>query len=507
MLVFLAGAAGLPRVFAQRPLREADRPSGAAAVADPRQPYGHGTHAVAVDVAKSAGTIRSLLGVNRGPFSWPPPPRPGGGPARAHGLVSHVEDFRALGVDMIRSHDFYGPTDWYVMFPDWSRDPDDPAAYDFRTSDERIRAIVTNGFGCFFRLGTSWKGGNPRPINDPPGTIRDASGRVTHEAGPEDFRKWGSICAHVVRHYTGDWNGGLRAPIRYWEIWNEPDLAAQFWTGTPDQFHRLYEAAARAIKEVDPALKVGGPGCTGAMRTPYVEGFLARCRERSVPLDFFSWHSYGGRDRFNPHDFVAQAARVRAALDTNGFARAENIVTEWNAGIQHRLFSDTPAGAAYYASSLAAMLDAGVARAFQYCGDLHPGLGLFDPETRRPKICASAFAAWTRLMETPLRVGATGGDEQGYAVVAGRDAAGTRVQVLVSDFQSGYDTLALKVTNLPWGDGDAFTCRHLLVDADHRLEPVGGRDGQGRILVWDCASRSGSVNLFELSREVANRGP
>ncbi len=44
--------------------------------------------------------------------------------------VSHVDSYRALGIDFIRTHDFYGPTDWYVIFPDWSADPDDPATSD-----------------------------------------------------------------------------------------------------------------------------------------------------------------------------------------------------------------------------------------------------------------------------------------------------------------------------------------------------------------------------------------
>ena len=42
------------------------------------------------------------------------------------------------------------------------------------------------------------------------------------------------------------------------EIWNEANLEV-FWSGTQDEYFRLYEVAARAIKAVDERLLVGGP--------------------------------------------------------------------------------------------------------------------------------------------------------------------------------------------------------------------------------------------------------
>lgn len=102
---------------------------------------GSGMREVAVHAGKPAGRIRSLIGVNRGPFAWP---REAGGE-----IISLVESFRRFGIDFIRNHDFYGPTDWHVIFPRWEADVTAPASYDFRSSDERIRAIAENGFGCF----------------------------------------------------------------------------------------------------------------------------------------------------------------------------------------------------------------------------------------------------------------------------------------------------------------------------------------------------------------------
>jgi len=476
-----------------------------ASFAQPQRPPGHssppltpqklgssrtGIREITVDTSKTAGRIRSLLGVNRGPFSWPREP--------GAASISHVESYRRFGIDFIRTHDFYGPTDWHVIFPRWDADPADPASYDFRSSDERIRAIAENGFGCFYRLGTSWKGRRLEPINDPPGTRRDASGRVTHVSDRDDFKKWATICAQIVRHYTEGWNRGFKFPVEYWEVWNEPDLAAQFWTGTPEQYYALYEEVARAIKAVNPKLKVGGPACTGALRESYVQRFIRYCAGHKAPLDFFSWHSYGGRDEFNPYQFRHDAERIRRALDEAGFKPAENILTEWNAGIQQRLFSDTPKGAAFYASTLACLLDAGVDHAFQYCGDQHPGLGLHELRTGEPKICAYAFAAWKQLLETPVRLETTGSDDRGYNVVAGKSADNRRAQVLISDYQSSDRAFRLRLRNLPWADGATVSIKRWLLDGEHRLSLVEETRDTGSDITLERPFRSGSVCLVEL---------
>ena len=471
---------------------DADAPGKSGRVPAQGRPYGKGAKALSVDAGQVVGKIRSLLGTNRGPISFPRRGR--------ESAIGHVESYRKMGIDFIRTHDFYGPTDWHVIFPKFSADPADAKSYDFESSDVRIKAICDNGFACYFRLGTSWKGRQTRPINDPPGTVRDASGRVTHRADRDDFRKWAKICTQTVRHYTRGWKDGFKYPIKYWEIWNEPDLAAQFWTGTPEQFYQMYEEAARAIKALDASLMVGGPACTGAMRDAYVEGFIRYCRDRKAPLDFFSWHSYGGRGEFNPYLYCSTSVMLRKLLDKYGFKKTEVINSEWNSGIKHMLFNDTPAGAAFYASALANMLDGGLARAFQYCGDRHPGLGMHDMQTAKPKISAQAFVAWKMLLGTPDRLEASGSDKQGYNIVAGRDADKKLIRILISDFRSGYDKAALSITNLPWTDQTPFTVTRRLIDATHLFEVVATGSGKGRTLTLEIPFAAGRVCLIEIAR-------
>ena len=72
------------------------------------------------------------------------------------------------------------------------------------------------------------------------------------------------------------------------------------WSGTDDDYLRLYRTAATAIKKQFPELKVGGPalGASGSFvngefrPTEFASNFLAMCRKDNVPLNFFSWHCY-----------------------------------------------------------------------------------------------------------------------------------------------------------------------------------------------------------------------
>ena len=174
---------------------------------------------------------------------------------------------------------------------------------------------------------------------------------------------------------------------------------------------------------MNPKLKVGGPACTGGCARHTSSGSSATAAKHKVPLDFFSWHSYGGRDEFNPYQFSGMPGAVRRALDAAGFKTCrKHPHANGTPASSNAYFSDTPAGAAFYASTLMCLLDAGVDRAFQYCGDNHPMLGLHGLDTGEPKICAFAFAAWKQMLETPERLAATGSDERGYNVLAGKSS-------------------------------------------------------------------------------------
>ena len=59
-----------------------------------------------------------------------------------------------------------------------------------------------------------------------------------------------------------------------------------FWSGTPQEYWRLYEVSARAVKDVDPRIRVGGPASAAV-------GWIDTQLASTAPVDFLSTHIYG----------------------------------------------------------------------------------------------------------------------------------------------------------------------------------------------------------------------
>lgn len=106
---------------------------------------------------------------------------------------------------------------------------------------------------------------------------------------PKDYKKWEDLIGALTQHFTERY-GEEEVKTWYFEVWNEPNLSPGFWSGTQDDYFKLYTHTARAIKSVNPAYRVGGPATAGAAWVPEMISF---CRKNNVPLDFVSTHSYG----------------------------------------------------------------------------------------------------------------------------------------------------------------------------------------------------------------------
>lgn len=110
---------------------------------------------------------------------------------------------------------------------------------------------------------------------------------------PKDYAKWGELVYQWARHAVAKY-GMAEVESWYWEVWNEPDIA--YWRGTPEEYNRLYDAAARAVKRAAPRARVGGPATTGpgsAKAAAFLRQFLEYCDKTGVPLDFISYHAKG----------------------------------------------------------------------------------------------------------------------------------------------------------------------------------------------------------------------
>lgn len=106
---------------------------------------------------------------------------------------------------------------------------------------------------------------------------------------PADYEEWSAFIGEFVRYLAARY-GIDEIANWYFEVWNEPDLSV-FFDGKKEDYYRLYEVTARAVKSVDERLRVGGPATSGSK---WINSFLQYCEEHQAPLDFVSTHQYAG---------------------------------------------------------------------------------------------------------------------------------------------------------------------------------------------------------------------
>ncbi|MBE6645191.1 MAG: hypothetical protein E7612_07435 [Ruminococcaceae bacterium] len=272
------------------------------------------------DLSKTYGNFRAMNAVNNGPIHK----RHANDQSR-----SNLEDYKAARIPYARNHDAsycssYGgehTVDISAIFPNFDADPYKEESYDFACTDEYIAVTLEAGTETFFRLGQKIEH-YIKKFNIYP---------------PKDVKKWAVICEHIIRHYNEGWANGYEYGIKYWEIWNEPDLDSDYkdgkwvyrdyrrtWGGNIEEFYELYEVAAKHLKSCFPNLKVGGPALCG--KVDWGADFLCEMQKRNVPIDFFSWHIYSNR----VGHVIERAAAVREAMDKYGYGDAESILNEWN---------------------------------------------------------------------------------------------------------------------------------------------------------------------------------
>ena len=268
------------------------------------------------------------------------------------------------------------------VFPCFDADENDPESYDFAFTDALLSEICANGIKPYYRLGVSIE--NHQYI------------KPYQIFPPKDYEKWARICEHVILHYNEGWANGFRMGIEYWEIWNEPDNQPDvkdnvMWKGSMEDYFRLYEVTSTHLKKKFPHLKIGGYGSCGfyainsvdvskiansSSRTEYFIEFFVKfveyIRDRKLPLDFFSWHSYAGI-----RDIIDFAEFPRKALDEAGYKDCEIHLNEWNPSFHLR---GTAEDAVNVLANMIAMQSAPVDMMMYYDANvMSPYCGLFNP--------------------------------------------------------------------------------------------------------------------------------
>lgn len=439
---------------------------------------------ISFDCEKTEGLITDFAEINCGPI-----PNPG-----IDG-VDLTSQFRETGFDFVRNHDFNGPTDISMIFPNMSKDPSDPSNYNFTLSDQFITSIIDADCNVFYRLGES--ANTEERLRNP----------------PENKSKWAEVCKHIVMHYNDGWADGFYYNISYWEIWNEPDLSG-FWNGTTEQYFNLYQETAVTLKQYDPTLKIGGPCTSSIFNKNFTTRFLTFVKENQIPLDFYSWHMYD--DTW--YQLYNGSKQIRILLDSFGFANTENINTEWNYDIlAPQRDKDNAKNAAFTACALSAFQDAGIDHAFRYRAtqDNNPltrfmgfDLSLFSSEGLY-KTPSLSYLAFNYLIEdSPLRLQSPMiDDEQKITCLAGISEDETNISLLLSNFEAKDTNYEISIDHLPFDS--SFTVVTYLIDNKHHLQIVDEFNSEGDRVEFQGVLSQSSVQFIRITNSsvLPDEGP
>jgi xylan 1,4-beta-xylosidase len=137
---------------------------------------------------------------------------------------------------------------------------------------------------------------------------------------PRDYAKWAELIYQWVRHSLEKY-GSAEVESWYWELWNEPDIG--YWQGTQEEFNKLYDFTAAAVKRALPTAKIGGPHVTGPAN-PRAEKFLRNFLEHCLrgtnyatgksgsPLDYVGFHAKGAPRVVDKHVRMGISNQLRS---------------------------------------------------------------------------------------------------------------------------------------------------------------------------------------------------
>ena len=336
-----------------------------------------------------------------------------------------------LGVRTVRAHAILHDDNQVV-----GRNESGDIAYDFQIVDRLYDALRDIGIRPVVELSFM-----PQALAaDPESIVFTYRGIISP---PTDWGQWRSLVTALAAHLVDRY--GIDEVSRWgFEVWNEPNLEV-FWTGTQQDYFRMYAESAAAVKQVDERLLVGGPSTAAA---EWLDALAGYAREHGLPLDFVTSHTYGNA----PLD-------ARAALARHGFAGTSIWWTEWGVGSTHfGAIHDSVAGAPFILRGYAAAQGRMDALAYWVISDHFEELG------RPPRLFHDGFGLLTvgnlrKPRYWAVHLAAHSGDRVLHSTVTG-DGAEVLVQALATRHDDG------TVDVLVWNG----TINGELMDGDPRLD-------------------------------------
>ena len=253
----------------------------------------------------------------------------GSGRATLAMRADYLRDLRAVkrltGFGYVR---FHGILDDDVGV--YTRDYQGDLVYNFSDVDVIYDGLLQNGVRPFVELSFM-----PRGIAANPDDLYDFQYRP-NVSPPQTYSKWAAVVSAFAKHLIARY-GIDEVSQWYFEVWNEPNEVFRGSWWRQKTYFDLYDATARALKDVNPRLRVGGPATS---QGAWIGAFLTHVSSNHVPIDFISTHAYAddepiglfGNPRPVPYDdrVCLAVEHVRRQIAGSRLPNLPLYLTEWS---------------------------------------------------------------------------------------------------------------------------------------------------------------------------------
>jgi len=200
----------------------------------------------------------------------------------------------------------------------YTEDENGNPVYDWTTIDKIFDTYIERGMKPLVEIGFM-----PKALSSKPEPYQHSWPHGEIFTGwaypPNDYNKWAKLIYQWVLHSVERY-GQEEVETWYWEPWNEPNIG--YWQGTTEEFLKLYDYSADAVKRALPTAIVGGPHVTGPnweVSEKFLKTFLDHClRGKNYctvkigsPLDFIGFHAKGSPKIVDGHIQMNLGAQMR----------------------------------------------------------------------------------------------------------------------------------------------------------------------------------------------------
>ncbi|MEP7267820.1 MAG: beta-xylosidase [Saprospiraceae bacterium] len=154
---------------------------------------------------------------------------------------------------------------------------------------------------------------------------------------PGDYNKWRELVYQWVKHSI-DRYGKIEVQSWFWELWNEPDIG--YWSGTFEEYCKMYDYASDGLKKACPECPIGGPHTTsprGEKGYKFLTDFMDHCLhgknyatgKKGSPLNYVGFHAKGSPELVDGvvrMNMGAQLKDIKRGFEAvNSFPELKNI--------------------------------------------------------------------------------------------------------------------------------------------------------------------------------------